>query len=94
MGFKFNRQKPLDNYIVDFYCKKLNLVIEIDGDSHIHDDAPLKDAERQEILQQMGLSFLRFDDLDVKRNMAFVLDEIHHFIADWESENPPSKGGG
>lgn len=38
-GYKFNRQKPLDNYIVDFYCKKLNLVIEVDGASHLVGDA-------------------------------------------------------
>jgi len=79
-GLKFNRQKPLGRYIVDFYCKKLNLVIEVDGESHYHDEAPVRDRERQDILEDMGLSFLRFDDLDVKHNMAFVLGEIHHFI--------------
>lgn len=83
-GYRFNRQKPLDNYIVDFYCKKLNLVIEVDGSSHYHEKARLQDEARQEILEGMGLEFLRFDDMDVKRNMAFVLGEIHHFIDDWE----------
>ena len=82
-GFKFNRQKPLDNYIVDFYCKKLNLVIEVDGESHWHDEAPLKDHERQKVLESMGLQFIRFDDLDVRRNMAVVLQEIYSFIEDW-----------
>lgn len=86
-GFKFNRQKPLNNYIVDFYCKKLNLVIEVDGESHWHDDNPLKDQERQEILENMGLSFLRFDDIDIKRNMAFVLGEIYRFIEVWRSNH-------
>ena len=82
-GFKFNRQKPLDNYIVDFYCKKLNLVIEVDGDSHWHDEAPLKDHERQKALESMGLQCIRFDDLDIRRNMAVVLQEIYSFIEDW-----------
>ena len=79
LGYKFNRQKPLGNYIVDFYCKKLNLVIEIDGESHYHDLAPIKDQERQNILEQFRLTFLRFDDRDVKKNMPFVLNEIIHF---------------
>ena len=79
-GFKFNRQKPLGRYIVDFYCKRLNLVIEIDGSSHDHPEAVVKDKIRQEKLENFGLTFLRFDDLDVKKNMGFVLDEIHAFI--------------
>ncbi len=82
-GFRFNRQKPLENYIVDFYCKKLDLVIEVDGESHDGELAQVKDTERQRILEQMGLSFLRFDDLDVKHNMAFVLTEIYGFIENW-----------
>lgn len=86
-GFKFNRQKPLGNYIVDFYCKKLDLVIEVDGESHFHDDAPLKDHERQNVLESLGLSFLRFDDLDVKRNMSYVLQEIHYFIEEWRKSH-------
>lgn len=83
--YKFNRQKPLGNYIVDFYCKRLNLVIEIDGESHNHENAPIKDIQRQTILEGMGLNFLRFDDIDVKRNMASVLREINGFIDDFES---------
>ncbi|MEQ9405132.1 MAG: DUF559 domain-containing protein [Cyclobacteriaceae bacterium] len=84
-GYKFNRQKPLNRYIVDFYCKKLNLVIEVDGESHYHDLAPVRDRQRQQILEDMGVSFLRFDDWDVKRNMAFVLGTIDGFIDDFES---------
>tara|TARA_B100000989_G_scaffold224385_1_gene171809 strand:+ start:176 stop:502 length:327 start_codon:yes stop_codon:yes gene_type:complete len=84
-GFRFNRQKPLENYIVDFYCKKLDLVIEVDGESHDGELAQVKDTERQRILEQMGLSFLRFDDLDVKHNMAFVLTEIYGFIENWKN---------
>lgn len=45
-GYAFNRQKPLDNYIVDFYCRKLNLVIEIDGDSHFYAESMIEDLER------------------------------------------------
>ena len=86
-GYKFNRQKPLDRYIVDFYCKKLNLVIEIDGDSHDHEEAKIKDIQRQKILEEMGLSFLRFEDLDVKKNIVQVLGEIDRFIEDFEKSH-------
>ena len=86
-GYKFNRQKPLDNYIVDFYCKKLNLVIEVDGESHFVGDAPIRDRERQDILERMGLSFLRFDDMDVKMNISFVIRVLEEFIDDWEKVN-------
>lgn len=91
-GYKFNRQKPLDRYIVDFYCKKLNLVIEVDGSSHDSDYRKMKDQERQIVLEKMGLQFLRFDDLDVKRNMAAVLNELWWFIDDFERQqaNPPN----
>ena len=83
-GCKFNRQKPLGNYIVDFYCKQLDLVIEVDGESHYHDDAPIRDKKRQNILEQMGLNFLRFDDQDVKQNMALVLEEIQVLFYSFE----------
>ncbi|MFK7951686.1 MAG: endonuclease domain-containing protein [Ekhidna sp.] len=86
-GYKFNRQKPLDNYIVDFYCKRLNLVIEVDGSSHYHEEALLQDQARQEVLEAMDLSFLRFDDLDVKQNRAFVVQTIFDFTEKWELEN-------
>lgn len=88
-GFKFNRQKPLGRYIVDFYCKKLSLVIEVDGSRHYSEEAQIQDRGRQQILEELGLSFLRFDDLDVKFNKAFVLSQIYFFIEDWKKNNPP-----
>ncbi len=66
-GFDFDRQKPIDNYIVDFFCSELVLAIEIDGDSH--DDKGRYDEARQRQLESLGVSFLRFDDSDVKTNM-------------------------
>jgi len=86
-GYKFNRQKPLDKYIVDFYCKKLNLVIEVDGESHDSIEARLKDERRQLALEKLGLSFLRFDDLDVKNKMEMVLQRIVEFIEKFERAN-------
>ncbi len=86
-GYAFNRQKPLWNYIVDFYCRKLDLVIEIDGNSHEYEETILEDEERQRVLEQLGVYFLRFTDLEVKRSMASVLNEIGFFIDDFEEKS-------
>jgi very-short-patch-repair endonuclease len=86
-GYKFNRQKPLDKYILDFYCKRLNLVIEIDGDTHHSEKARLKDEKRQLVLENLGLNFLRFDDSDVQNKMEMVLERIMKFIEEFESAN-------
>jgi len=93
MGYKFNRQKPLLNYIVDFYCRKLALVIEIDGKSHQH--KVTYDRARQRALVEQGLTFLRFDDLEVKTDMKNVMRTIENWIIEYEEKNPPdplSKG--
>jgi len=92
MGYKFNRQKPLLNYIVDFYCKPLNLVIEVDGVTHTYEDSEQRDIKRQVELERIGLKFLRFDDSDVKNNMSSVLRTIEGYIEDFEKRNsiPPT----
>jgi len=65
LGFEFHRQVPIDQFIVDFYCHELKLAIEIDGSSHNnkHD----YDSFRQVKLQNWGIRFIRFKDLDVKK---------------------------
>ena len=88
MGHDFHRQKPIDNYIVDFYCPRFNLVIEIDGDSHFL--RKQQDADRQRRLEKLGLRFLRFDDLDVKFQMDRVLNTIRDWIKEHEHTDIPS----
>lgn len=83
LGFDFDRQRPINNFIVDFYCKELNLALEIDGDTHFFRDD--SDEERQSILEKLGVHFLRFDDLEVKRNMNNVL----RVIINWIEKNKP-----
>jgi very-short-patch-repair endonuclease len=80
LGYDFHRQKPIDNYIVDFFCLDLMLAIEIDGDSHDHNY--VKDEIRQKKLESLGVRFLRFDDLEVKKDMDNVLMAIEHWIED------------
>ena len=86
LDFDFDRQRPIGNYIVDFYCKDLSLAIEIDGDTHIYRYD--YDEERQRDLEKMGVRFLRFDDIEVKKNMWNVL----RVIGDWIEKNRPTPG--
>jgi very-short-patch-repair endonuclease len=77
-GFKFRvlRQRPIDNFIVDFYCPKLKLVIEIDGASHFSDEGLALDKERTEILKAYGLKVLRFSDHAVIKKFSLVCEQI------------------
>jgi very-short-patch-repair endonuclease len=73
-AYKFLRQKPIDRFIVDFYCAKLHLVIEIDGDSHAEDLA--YDIERTKILHSYGLTVVRYANRDVLHNISGVYDDL------------------
>ncbi len=79
-GYDFDRQRPIDRYIVDFYCKDLKLAIEIDGSSHDGEEAKVNDEIRQKRLESLGVRFLRFTDVDVKRNMEMVMGSIKQWI--------------
>jgi len=76
-GFPFNRQKPISNYIVDFYCAKAKLVVEIDGAQHVEEKHQLRDTARDKALQQMGLRVLRFDNRQVLLNLDAVVEVIY-----------------
>ncbi|MCX6554284.1 MAG: DUF559 domain-containing protein [Candidatus Aminicenantes bacterium] len=76
--FKFRvlRQRPIDNFIVDFYCPKMKLVIEIDGAKHFKEEGKALDKERTEILNAYGLQVVRFSDHDVLVHFSGVCDRI------------------
>jgi very-short-patch-repair endonuclease len=80
-GYDFDRQRPVDEYIVDFFCKDLLLAIEIDGASHDHPDAYLEDLHRQQRLESLGIRLLRFTDHDVHRDPAAVARAIEDWIS-------------
>jgi len=82
LGYEFHRQVPVNNYIVDFYCHELCLAVEIDGSSH--DNKYEYDLKRQRILESLGVRFVRFDDIDVKRNMNDVLRALEIVIIEIE----------
>jgi very-short-patch-repair endonuclease len=77
-GFEFLRQKPIDNYIIDFYCKELKLAIEIDGSSH--DQKQEEDLFRQGQLESFGITFLRFTNDQVKKDIKNVIRRINRKV--------------
>ena len=71
-GYTFNRQRPVLNYIADFMCKKLKLVIEVDGYSHTLDEVIRKDKIRQIDLEKAGFTVIRFTDAEVLKEIESV----------------------
>jgi very-short-patch-repair endonuclease len=95
-GLQFYRQKPLLSFIVDFYCPKAKLVIELDGSQHFQPDHRVKDQARDAQLADLGLRVLRFDNLQVLKEMDAVMAVIWREVGA-ALEIPPgppfSKGG-
>lgn len=79
-GYQFYRQKPIGNFIVDFYCPKANLVIELDGGQHYYDEGKAKDNKRDKYIEGSGLQVLRFSDRDVFKNLRGILEEIWSYL--------------
>ena len=77
-GIDFHRQKPIDEFVVDFYCPKLSLAIEIDGDSH--EGKLERDSQRQRDIEKFGVFFLRFSHQEVMQDLEGVVDSIANWI--------------
>ena len=77
---KFNRQKAIGSYIVDFYCPKAKLAVELDGSGHYQEESQKKDRVRTEELESMGLTVIRFSNLDVDKNFYGVCSVIDEMI--------------
>jgi len=78
MGYQFNRQFPIGNYIVDFISRRLKLIIEIDGSSH--DYKGKEDRGKQDYLESLGYTILRFSEAKVVYNLDLVVAEIQYAI--------------
>jgi very-short-patch-repair endonuclease len=78
--WKMLRQRPIDHFIVDFYCPKLKLVIEVDGDYHFTPQAQKYDQERTRILEGYGLQVIRFMNNEVLYQFEGVCAKIESFI--------------
>ena len=79
---KFSRQKPLGSYIADFYCSRVRLVIEVDGDSHFYERGENYDAFRTAELESRGLKVLRFTNADVMQEFATVCEVIQRALGE------------
>lgn len=76
INVQFYRQKPLLDYIVDFYCPKAKLIIELDGGQHYEPDHQLKDKEKDRVLKEKGFEVLRFDNLAVLKEIDSVVEVV------------------
>lgn len=92
LGARFSRQIPIDQFIVDFYCKDLQLAIEVDGGIHFEEGQQNKDQKRQKRLESLGVTIIRFSDLDIKNNLKWVLEEIRKEIEKLPTPNPYKEG--
>jgi very-short-patch-repair endonuclease len=86
LGVQFYRQKPIGNYIVDFYAPSARLVVEVDGSQHIELAQAEKDRRRTAYLNQIGFRVLRYSDRQVLTELESVLEEIFQVVGE---RNPP-----
>jgi very-short-patch-repair endonuclease len=91
-GYDFHRQKPIDEYIVDFFCNKLRLAIEVDGYSHEILEVWQKDVKKTKRLNELGIHVLRFSDHQILNDMENVLRAIENYILRFEADGftPPT----
>ena len=87
LGIQFYRQKPIGNYIVDFYAPAVGLIVEIDGSQHLEPDQARRDEFRTAYFNQLGLRVLRFNDREVLLELDSVVEGIYRTL---EKENPPN----
>ena len=87
MWYDFDRQRPIGNYIVDFFCKDLLVAIEIDGITHTEEAIATKDKLRQKELEFLGVTFLRFDAMLVVNKVAAAVRKIAQWIEVYEEKN-------
>ena len=86
LSYKFSRQKPIGNFIVDFYCNKLEVVIELDGYTHNFEEVLDKDELKQDYLEGLGLKVLRFDDDEVMKDINNVMRVLEGYILEFENK--------
>jgi very-short-patch-repair endonuclease len=80
LGERFLRQYSVDQYVLDFYCPKLKLAIEIDGDSHFIPGAKEQDKARQDYIEAFGIRFLRFTNNDIYKNIDGACQNVYNLI--------------
>ena len=89
IGHDFHRQKPIDNYIIDFFCNTLMLAIELDGYTHSFNEVFERDKKKEQRLNEIGITVLRYRDDDVMNNIEGVLENIKDCINKIENKHTP-----
>jgi len=79
LGVRFRRQQIIQGFIVDFYCHKAALVIEVDGD--VHDLQQDEDARREKVLRELGLRIVRFRNDEVVRKLSAVVGKVSELVS-------------
>jgi very-short-patch-repair endonuclease len=79
-GYRFRRQRVIGSFILDFYCPKLLLGIEIDGDYHNEQEQMAYDKMREEMITKYGITMLRFTNEEVEKNLNKVKEELKEFV--------------
>jgi len=79
-GYIFNRQRPILDYIADFMCKELKIIIELDGITHHDEKVMIKDANKDKALEKAGFTVLRFEDNQVLNRLDMVIEAIEECI--------------
>jgi very-short-patch-repair endonuclease len=92
-GFVFTRQHPIVFFIADFYCHRIKLVIEVDGDYHSNDQIREYDDSRSGELERYGITILRFGNDEIINNLKKVILRIHLKIDELSSPALPGSGG-
>lgn len=92
-GYKFLRQRSIDNYIVDFFCKELSLIIEVDGYSHQLEKVKCKDEIKYDKLTKMNYHIIKIRDCKIFENMDLVINSINNVIKKISHLPSPPQGG-
>jgi cyclase len=92
LGIKFRRQHPIANYIADFYCHEIKLIIELDGSIHQLPEVLANDIERQKNLESFGITVIRFTNKELQHNLNAVLNKIKETIQTKHLPPPPLGG--
>ena len=88
LGLQFYRQKPILNFIVDFYCPAASLIIECDGSQHLNEKGLQYDLVRDQALTQLNLTVLRFNNLQILHELDAVVQTIENVILSQHADNP------
>ena len=88
-GQRFLRQFSMDFYIIDFYCPKIKLAIEVDGETHLTEEEKEYDKKRQDKLESLGVRFLRFTNGDIYAGLDLVMEKIEKKVNEL-MKNPPT----